>query len=147
MSLKDQLRKDMFQATKDGDTSRSDILKMAIATIKNEQIAKEEELDDATVIKILRKEAKKIEDSITQFTQMQRSDLVEKEKSQLDVINAYLPALMDISKVEETVKTVIEKTAAKDIRDMGKVMGMAMKELDGQADGNTVREIVQKLLS
>jgi len=147
MSLKDQLRKDMFQATKDGDTSRSDILKMAIATIKNEQIAKQEELDDATVMKILRKEAKKIEDSISQFTQMQRNDLVEKEKSQLEVINAYLPALMDISKVEETVKSVIEETEAKDIRDMGKVMGMAMKELDGQADGNTVREIVQKLLS
>lgn len=147
MSLKDQLRKDMFSASKAGKDLESEILKMAIATIKNAEIAEQKELEEADIIKILRKESKKIEDSINEFSKMGRNDLIEKETAQLEVINRYLPDLMSLDKVEEVVKSVIEKSGASDMRDMGKVMGMTMKELDGQADGNQVKEIVQRLLS
>lgn len=147
MSLKDQIRKDMFNASKAGNSSHSDILKMALASIINEEIATQKELDDIQIVKVLRKESKKIEDSIIDFTKMKRLDLVEKEKDQLTVINQYLPALMDKDQVEEIVKQAITKSQAKDMRDMGKVMGMAMKDLNGQSDGNTVKEIVQRLLS
>ena len=147
MSLLEDIRKDMFSASKAGNTSESEILKMVLAVVKNEEISKEEKLTDDEIVKVLRKESKKVQDSINEFTKMNRNDLVEKEKSQLEVLERYLPALLDESKVREIVKKAIEISKAQDMRDMGKVMGIAMKELNGQADGNKVREIVQELLS
>ena len=147
MSLIDDIRKDMFNASKSGNVLESEILKMVLATVKNEEISKGEKLSDDSVIKVIRKESKKIEDSINEFTKMGRDDLVEKEKVQLEVLQKYLPALMDITQVREFVKKVIADSGAKDMKDMGKVMGMSMKELDGKADGNTVKEIVGELLS
>ena len=147
MSLTDDIRKDMFNASKSGNTLESDILKMVLATVKNEEISKGESLSDESVIKVIRKESKKIQDSINEFTKMNRKDLVEKEKAQLEVLERYLPALMDIEQVREIIKKVIADTQAEGMKDMGKVMGISMKELDGQADGNTVKDIVGELLS
>lgn len=147
MPLLDDIRKDMFSASKAGNTSESEILKMVLAVVKNEEISKGEKLTEEEIVKVIRKESKKIQDSINEFTKMNREDLVQKEKSQLKVIEKYLPALLDESKVREIVKKAIETSNAKDMRDMGRVMGIAMKELNGQADGNMVREIVQELLS
>ncbi len=147
MSLTDDIRKDMFSASKSGNALESDILKMVLATVKNEEISKGESLSDESVIKVIRKESKKIEDSINEFSKMNRNDLVEKEKTQLEVLQKYLPALMDIKQVREIIKKVIVDTDAQGMKDMGKVMGLSMKELDGQADGNTVKDIVRELLS
>lgn len=147
MSLTDDIRKDMFSASKSGNALESDILKMVLATVKNEEIFKGESLSDESVIKVIRKESKKIEDSINEFSKMNRNDLVEKEKTQLEVLQKYLPALMDIKQVREIIKKVIVDTDAQGMKDMGKVMGLSMKELDGQADGNTVKDIVRELLS
>ena len=147
MSLVDSIRKDMFLASKDGDSRKSDILKMVLASIKNAEITKGEALEDAEVEKILRKETKKINDSISQYTEMGRNDLVENEKLQLEVLEAYLPELMSDEEVEKAVKAKIEELGAKDKRDMGRVMGTVMKELDGKADGGTVKRFVDQLLS
>ena len=147
MSLLEDIRKDMFSASKAGNTSESEILKMVLAVVKNEEISKGDKLSEDEIVKVLRKESKKIQDSINEFTKMNRNDLVEKEKSQLEVLEKYLPALLDESKVREIVKKAVETSNAQDMRDMGKVMGIAMKELNGKADGNKVREIVQELLS
>ncbi|MDD4382109.1 MAG: GatB/YqeY domain-containing protein, partial [Candidatus Dojkabacteria bacterium] len=89
MSLTDTIRKDMFMYTKDRNGNAADILKMALASIKNAEIEKEEPLTEEEIIKILRKEVKKIEDSIVQFEHMGRQDLLDKEKSQLEIIKAY----------------------------------------------------------
>lgn len=147
MSLLEDIRKDMFSASKQGNALESEILKMVLATFKNEEISKGEALADEELLKVLRKESKKVQDSINEFSKMGRDDLVEKEKTQLEVLERYLPAMMDESKVREIVKDVISKSGAQDMRDMGRVMGMAMKELNGQADGNTVKNIVGELLS
>ena len=137
----------MFSASKVGNTSESEILKMVLAVVKNEEISKREKLTDDEIVKVLRKESKKVQDSINEFTKMDRNDLVQKEKSQLEVLKRYLPALLDESKVREIVKKAIETSNAQSMKEMGQVMGIAMKELDGQAEGNKVREIVQELLS
>ena len=147
MSLLEQIRKDMISSLKEGDKERNQTLKMVLATIKNAQLESSEELKDRDIEKILRKETKKIEDSINQYTQMGRDDLVAKEKADLQIINTYLPELMGDDDVKEIVKKKIEELGAKDMRDMGMVMGATMKELDGKADGNTVKNIVQQLLS
>jgi hypothetical protein len=147
MSLLEQIRKDMLTALKSGEKDKSQTLKMVVATIKNAQIESEEELTDEEVEKILRKETKKIEDSIEQYQKMERDDLVEKEKQDLEIIEAYLPELMTEEEISKVVEQKIEQLGATDMRDMGKVMGTVMNELNGRADGNTVKNIVQSMLA
>lgn len=148
MSLVDTIRKDMFQASKEGNSTKADILKLALAEIKNEQIALgKEELEGNEVEKILRREVKKIVDSIEQFEKMQREDLVQREKAQLEVINEYLPELLGEDEVRKIVEQKVKEIGAVSVKDMGKIMGVVMKGLDGKADGNTVKAIVLELLS
>lgn len=146
MGLIDQIRKDMFEASKEGRSSEAQILKMAIASVKNEEIEKGKDLEDADIEKVLRTEVKKIKDSISQYEQMGRSDLLEEEKEQLGVIERYLPKLMS----EEEVKKVVEEKASQmnitSSNEIGKLMGAVMKDLNGKADGALVRQIVQNVL-
>ncbi len=146
MSLLETLRKDMFSATKDGDTDRSDILKMVIAACKNYSIEIGKELEDSEIEKVLRKEEKKVKDSIDQFTKMQREDLVEKEQRQLAVIQSYLPTLMSEEEVLAVVKAKMSELSISGKHDMGRLMGSVMKELNGKADGMLVKNVVESLL-
>lgn len=147
MSLTDDLRKDMFTFSKEGNTNASDILKMALASIKNAQIAQDSELTEQDIEKILRKEVKKIEDSIAQFTQMGRNDLVEKETSQLEIIKKYLPELMSEEDIKAIINNKIEELNISGMGDMGRLMGAVMKETAGKADGNTVKNLVTQILT
>jgi hypothetical protein len=120
---------------------------MLIATIKNAQIDSQKELTDEEIEKILRKETKKIEDSIQQYQEMGREDLVKKEKIDLKIVEEYLPELMSEEEIKKVVDKKIDELKAESMGDIGKVMGSVMKELEGQADGNTVKNIVQSKLS
>ena len=146
MSLLEEIRKDMLTALKSGKKSKSQTLKMLVASIKNAQIESEKELSDKEIEKILRKETKKIDDSIEQYQKMGRDDLVKKEKQDLEIIEEYLPDLMSNDDIKKVVEKKIEQLGASDIRDMGKVMGAVMKDLEDKADGNTVKNIVQSML-
>lgn len=147
MSLTQDIRKNMFEASKVGDIRQSEILKMVLADIKNEEISLGETLTDEQVLKILKRQKKRVEDSIEGFTKMNREDLISKEKEQLEVIIKYLPAQIGEEEIKEVVKKVIEESGATTMKDIGLVMGKSMKELGDMADGNTVRNIVQGLLS
>jgi len=147
MSLITDVRKDMFEASKKGETDRANILKMVLADIKNKEKEIGEELKDEQVEEIMRKQVKKIKDSIAEYEKMEREDLISKEKGQLEVLEKYLPALMGKEEIEEVVRTVIKEEKAESIKDMGRVMSVVMKELKGKADGNTVKDVVQNLLS
>lgn len=147
MSLTDDLRKDMFTFSKEGNTNASDILKMALASIKNAQIAQESEMTAQDEERILRKEVKKIEDSIAQFTLMHRVDLVEKERSQLEILQKYLPELMSEEDIKKIIKNKIKELNISSMSDMGKLMGAVMKETAGKADGNTVKNLVTQILT
>jgi hypothetical protein len=147
MSLLETLRKDMFSATKDGNTTKADIIKMAIAAIKNAEIEKGEVLDDKEIVKVLRKEVKKIQDSIAQFTTMGRQDLVDRETKQLEVLQEYLPKQMSEEEIKKVVKAKIVELEAEGMKDFGKVMGVVMKELAEQAEGGIVKDIIESLLN
>lgn len=147
MSLIDQIRKDMFQASKDGRSSESNILKMAIASVKNEEVKKGENLEDTEIEKILRTEVKKIKDSIEQYESMGRNDLAEEEKKQLEVLEKYLPELMPEGEIKKIVEAKASEIGITSMSDMGKLMGVVMKDLNGKADGAVVRQIVQEVLS
>lgn len=147
MSLAETFRKDMFEATRNHDINKVDILKLSLASIKNVEVEKGEPLDDSEIVNVLRKEVKKIKDSIEQYEKMGREDLLQKEKSQLEVLNSYLPQLMTEEEVKVVVSKKIKELGVSDIKDMGKVIGAVMKELNGKTDGSVVKDAVQSLLS
>ena len=147
MSLLETIKKDMIEASKKGDVDSTNILKLAIASIKNEEIAKGSKLSDEEILKVLRKEESKIKDSIAEFTKMGREDLIARESKQLKVISSYLPKLMSREEIEKVVLKVVADTHAEGLKSMGAVMSIVMKELQGKADGSTVKEVVQEFLS
>jgi len=142
MSLIDTFRKDMISATKDGNTDKLDILKLALASMINAQKASSEELKDVDFEKILKKEVKKVKDSIEQFSAIGRMELADREKRQLEVLESYLPKEMSSEDVAKIVKRIISEIKPEGSKDMGRVMGVVMKEVAGRADGNVVKEIV-----
>lgn len=146
MSLLENIRKDMLDASKRGEDITVDILKLVIADIRNEEIVIDKDLTDDDVLKVVRKQEKKIKDSIDQFTKMGRDDLVARESAQLKVIEKYLPSLMSEEEITKVVSKVIVDTNSSGMQSMGIVMGGVMKELNGKADGSTVKGIVGRLL-
>ncbi len=104
-------------------------------------------LDDAAALKILQKLAKQGHDSADLYTQQNRPDLAEAEMAQVKVIESYLPKAMSAEEIEVVVKEIIAQTCAASIKEMGKVMGVASKQLAGKADGKTISDIVKKLLA
>jgi len=146
MSISENIRKDMFTASKEGRTDESDILKMALAAIKNAEIDFEKELTDEDVEKILRKEARKVTDAIDQYTKMGREDLLAKEKAQLEILDKYLPQLLTEEEVRVVVKNKIIELGITEMKDMGRLMGAVMAEIGSLTDGNTVKSIVSELL-
>ena len=142
MSLIDTFRKDMISATKDGNTDKLDILKLALASMINAQKAASEELKDVDFEKILKKEVNKVKDSIEQFSAIGRMELANREKRQLEVLELYLPKEMSSEDVAKIVKRIISEIKPEGSKDMGRVMGVVMKEVAGRADGNIVKEIV-----
>ena len=137
----------MIEASKKGDVDSTNILKLAIASIKNAEIAKGDKLSDGEILKVLRKEESKIKDSIAEFTKMGRKDLIERESRQLKVISSYLPKLMSREEIEKVVSKAVADTHAEGLKSMAAVMGIVMKELNGKADGSVVKEVVQEFLS
>ena len=105
------------------------------------------ELDDQEVIKIIQKLAKQGRDSANIYKEQGRDDLYQQEMVQVEVYEAYLPAKMSDELLETTIKTIIDSVGATGMKDMGKVMGIASKQLAGQADGKDIADKVKALLS
>lgn len=104
-------------------------------------------LDDTAALKILQKLAKQGHDSADLYTQQNRPDLAEAEMAQVKVIESYLPKALSAEEIEAAVKEIIAQTGATSIKEMGKVMGVASKQLAGKADGKAISDIVKKLLA
>ena len=104
-------------------------------------------LDDDAALKILQKLAKQGHDSADLYSQQNRPDLAEAEMAQVKVIESYLPKAMSAEEIEAAVKEIIAQTGATSIKEMGKVMGVASKQLAGKADGKAISDVVKKLLA
>ena len=104
-------------------------------------------LDDAVALKILQKLAKQGHDSADLYTQQNRPDLAEAEMAQVRVIESYLPKAMSNEEIEVAVKEFIAQKGASSIKEMGKVMGVASKQLAGKADGKAISDVVKRLLA
>lgn len=104
-------------------------------------------LEDAAALKILQKLAKQGHDSAALYVSQNRQDLADGELAQVAVIESYLPKPLSEEEIETAVREIIAQTGATGIKEMGKVMGQASKQLAGKADGKTISEIVKRLLA
>lgn len=104
-------------------------------------------LEDAAAMKILQKLAKQGKETAATYIQAGRQDLAEEELAQAEVIESYLPQPLSAEDIERAVKEIIAQTGATSMKEMGKVMGIASKQLAGRADGGVISQIVKKLLT
>ena len=146
--LFDQVSKDIVAAMKAKDKVRLEALRNIKKVFIEAKTAPgaNDTLDDAAALKILQKLAKQGNDSAALYKGQNREDLAEAELAQAAVIQSYLPKPMSCEEIENAVKDIISQTGASSIKEMGKVMGIASKQLAGKADGKTISEIVKKLL-
>ncbi|PLX26247.1 hypothetical protein C0581_04840 [Candidatus Parcubacteria bacterium] len=147
MSLLDSLTLDSQEARKSKDKERLSVLQVALSAIKNEQIKKQKELTDEDIVAVLSSQVKQLKDACKDFEAGGRQDLVDSTKAEIEIFSSYLPEQLDESEVENIVKQVIEKISPSGPQDFGRVMGDAMNQLKGKADGNVVQAIVKRLLS
>ena len=147
MSLKDRLNEDLKQAMRDKEVVKRDSIRAINTMIKQIEVDERRVLDDAEVIKLVQRGIKQREEAISQYSAASRTDLVEKEQSQIDVFMIYLPKQLNDEELEAGMRDVIQEVKAESIKDMGKVMGAASKKFAGVADGKRINEMVKKLLS
>ncbi|MEJ6979187.1 GatB/YqeY domain-containing protein [Pedobacter sp. P351] len=121
-------------------------IKAAILLSKTEKGASEEITED-TEIKVLQKLAKQRRESAEIYKTQNREDLYKIEIEELEVIEGFLPKQLTEDEVREQIKSLIESSGASSIKDMGKVMGLANKQLAGKADGKMISEVVKQMLS
>jgi uncharacterized protein YqeY len=148
MSLQTQIDQDIKQAmlAKQAEKLRAlRSVKAALLLAKTEKGASEEISEEAE-IKVLQKLVKQRRESADIYQSQNRPDLYQIEKEELDVIESYLPKQMERGEIETYLKDLISRVGASSVKDMGKVMGAANKELAGKADGKTISEVVKQLL-
>ena len=147
MSVKEKLNEDLKQAMRDKEVVKRDSIRAINTMIKQIEVDERRVLDDAEVIKLVQRAIKQREEAISQYSAASRTDLVEKEQSQIDVFMIYLPKQLNDEELEAGMRDVIQEVKAESIKDMGKVMGAASKKFAGVADGKRINEMVKKLLS
>ena len=147
MSLKIQITEDMKAAMRAKDSERLGTIRLLLAACKQKEVDERIELDDAAVVAIVDRLIKQRKDSIAAFQQAGRTDLADKESTELTVLQAYLPQRMSAEEVQTAVKSIVTSLGASGPGDMGKVMGAVKKELAGKADMAQVSAAVKAALA
>lgn len=146
--IAEHIKADMRDAMKAKDDLRVQTLRMAIAAFTNELVAKHKKptdrVDDATAIIVLRRLSKQRKDSAEQFARGGRPELTQKEMKELAIIESYLPQMASRDDIEKVARAKKEELGI-DAAGKGKLMGIVMKELGGNADGQIVKEVVESL--
>ena len=148
MSLKQQVISDLTASMKAQDAARTSTLRMVKAAFMNREIEKGGELDDDEMMKLLRSLVKQRRDSVEQYEKGGRQELADKEKSEIVVIEAYLPQAASRDEIARAIDAALAETGATSMKDMGKVMKAAQAALSGRnADGRTISEVVKAKLA
>jgi len=137
---------DIKSAMKAGDKSRLAALRLVSAAIKQREVDERVTLDETATVTVLDKLSKQRRESITQYGQAGRDDLVAREKAELAIIAEYLPAALGQDEIDAIVERAVSETGASSVKDMGKVMASVKSELQGRADMSAVsRQIRERL--
>ncbi len=144
MNLKDKIVSDLTVAMKAKDASRTSVLRMVKANLMNRQIEKSADLTDEEITKALQSLVKQRKDSIEQYEKAGRTELAEKERSELTVIEDYLPQSASKEEIEKAVAEAVQETGASSIKEMGAVMRATQAKLTGKTiDGKLLSETVK----
>ena len=147
MSLKTQLTDDMKTAMKAGEKTRLGVIRLVNAAIKQKEVDERIELDDAQVLAVLEKMVKQRRDSISQFDAAGRDDLSAIERTEMAIIEHYLPARLGEAAILDAVDAAMRETGASGPADMGKLMAVLKPKLAGQADMGEVSKLVKQRLA
>lgn len=146
MSLKDKIKQDYLTAYKAKEETKVSVLRMLQSAIKNAEIESKEEMLDGDVVKVIQKEIKQRQDSISSYKSGGRDDLANIESEELTILETYLPKQLSDQEIDEIVAGVIKVVGATSKQDFGKVMGATMPKVAGKTDGNKVSASVNRLL-
>ncbi|MDR7000410.1 GatB/YqeY domain-containing protein [Neobacillus niacini] len=148
MSLLERLNNDMKQAMKNKEKDKLSVIRMVKASLQNEAIKLgSNELSEEQELTVLSREVKQRKDSLHEFDKAGREDLVDKLRTELSIVELYMPKQLSDEEVSEIVKETIAETGATSKADMGKVMAAIMPKVKGKADGSLVNKLVQQHLS
>ena len=147
MDTKNQIENDLKDAIRAGDNLRKITLRSAMAAMKLSEVQKGKPLDDNEVSRILQKEIKSYQETISDSQTANRPDLVDTAKSQISILEKYLPASLSDEELEALTREVIGEVNATSPADMGKVMKALMGKIQGRATGDRANQIVRRLLS
>ncbi|NNU83026.1 GatB/YqeY domain-containing protein [Geobacillus sp. BMUD] len=148
MSLLDRLNDDMKQAMKNKEKEKLSVLRMLKAALQNEAIKLgKSPLSEDEELTVLSRELKQRKDSLHEFENAGRSDLVEKVKTEIEIVQSYMPKPLTEDELRELIEQTIKEVGASSKADMGKVMGAIMPKVKGRADGSLVNRLVQQQLS
>jgi len=145
--LKQTLVDDLKQAMRERDKVRGSVIRLAMAAIKNAEIARQADLDDGDILGIIAKEVRQRRESIEAFSQGNRQDLVAQEEAELAILQGYLPQQMTREEIITEARRVIEEVGAQGPADKGKVMPKLIAHLKGRADGREINAVVTELLA
>ena len=145
--LKKRITDDMKSAMKAKDRQALKAVRMILEAIKQKEIDERIELNDAQVMTVIQKMVKQRKDSISQFSDAGRSDLVEIEEAELEIINNYMPEQLSEEEVASFVDKAINDSGANSMKDMGKLMGMLKSQLQGKADMSLVPQLIKSKIS
>jgi len=137
----------MKAAMRAKESARLSTIRLLLAAIKQREVDERIELDDAAVLGVIEKMLKQRRESIAQFEKASRTDLVDVEKAEVQVLSAYLPAQMSDAEIQKQIDSVISETGAAGAKDMGKVMAALKARLAGKADMGKVSALVKAKLS
>jgi uncharacterized protein YqeY len=147
VTLKERITEDMKAAMRASDKERLSTIRMVQAAIKQREVDERITLDDAQVVAVLEKMVKQRKESIVQFEQGGRADLADKEKSEIVLLQAYLPTQLSEAEVDAIVSEAIAATGAASVKDMGKVMAVVKAKAAGRTDMGAVSARIKAALS
>jgi uncharacterized protein YqeY len=145
-ALTEKIRADLTEAMKARAAEKLSTLRMLQSAFKYQQIEVGHELSDEEALTVIRKAVKQRLDSIEQYTKGNRPELAEKERSEMEMLKAYLPPELTDEEIEAGVREIVASTGAQSKKDMGKVMKEASARYKGRVDGRKIQEIVSRLL-
>ena len=146
MTLKERITEDMKAAMRASEKERLSTIRLVQAAIKQREVDERITLDDAQVLTVLEKMVKQRKESIAQYEQGGRKDLADKERREIELLQAYLPAQLSDSELDALIRDAVAATGAASIKDMGKVMGVVKSKAAGRADMATVGARVKAVL-
>jgi uncharacterized protein YqeY len=148
MTIKTQLNESMKEAMKSGDDVRKRTVRMVLAAVKQVEVDKRTELDDTAVMGLIQKEIKNRREALEEAKKANRTDLIEANEAEINILQAFLPKAMPAEELRALVQAAISETGASSPADMGKVMKTVMPRVAGRAPNDmvsaTVRELLQK---